>query len=288
MKALILSSRYQITGILLIALLIVASVFKKANEGNHRDDYIAHQLPANLELREEGPQQYVVTTDYFNHDYLGNFTSKSRVKGQYTRGFEDGTVQWEDVTIAHSIDAEAAFPEGEAIEYMEGFTYTPSVEMVNPNAFPGWPLDAFFAKNLVWDMLGMEGFAWAYWNELRLNEPFKADQFNFEVPLAGAGSFTNKDIVLTYAGVSQMNNETCALILYNAMDNALKVDTEHFKMNGRSHYWGSVWVSLEDKQIEHATLFEDVNMEMTMPGQTEPQLTNATRKIVFEKINPNL
>jgi hypothetical protein len=53
---------------------------------------------------------------------------------------------------------------------------------------------------------------------------------------------------------------------------------------GRSHYWGEIWVSLVDKQIEHATLFEDVLVEFAMPGQPGRQLVGVLRQGTFEKI----
>ena len=56
-------------------------------------------LPQNLELKDE-PQKYVVTTDHFNADIFGNFFNKMRVKGEYTRGIEDGKAKWNNVSIA--------------------------------------------------------------------------------------------------------------------------------------------------------------------------------------------
>ena len=38
-------------------------------------------------------------------------------------------------------------------------------------------------------------------------------------------------------------------------------------LKGRSHYWGAIWVSLASRQIEYATLQEDVLGEMTLTGQ---------------------
>jgi hypothetical protein len=43
-------------------------------------------------------------------------------------------------------------------------------------------------------------------------------------------------------------------------------------------------VSIEDKQIEHAVLFEDVVMEMNLPGQTSKQIIDAVREISFVKV----
>jgi hypothetical protein len=56
------------------------------------------------------------------------------------------------------------------------------------------------------------------------------------------------------------------------------------KMKGRTNYWGNIWVSQEDKQIEYATLYEDGLMEMVFSGQSEEVLMNVFREITFQKV----
>ena len=53
-------------------------------------------------------------------------------------------------------------------------------------------------------------------------------------------------------------------------------------LQGRSHYWGEIWVSLSTKQIEYATLYEDVLGEMKLAGQATPQVIDVFRSGVFE------
>jgi hypothetical protein len=43
-------------------------------------------------------------------------------------------------------------------------------------------------------------------------------------------------------------------------------------------------VSLEDKQIEYATLYEDVLLEFKLPGQQAKQSMNPFRQATFEKV----
>jgi hypothetical protein len=52
---------------------------------------------------------------------------------------------------------------------------------------------------------------------------------------------------------------------------------------GRSLYWGSIWISLQDKQIEHATLNEDILMEMGS-ATNQQKLLDIQREVVFSKI----
>jgi hypothetical protein len=241
-------------------------------------------LPKDLKLTEPGPQKYRITADYFNSDIFGNFINKTRATGDYTRGFADGTVKWNQVKIANGSTRQGPFENAAPHKYMENFTYTPSAKMLEAGSFTSFPPNSFHTKNLVWDMLAIENFAWVYFDSLNLNQTFRPANIHDEIPLAGEGTFQNKDIQLMWIGISQLNNELCALIDYRTLDNPLVVDTEQLKIKGRSHYWGTIWVSLKDKQIEHATLYEDVVMDMKFSNQAN-QLMNSTRIIQFEKLN---
>jgi hypothetical protein len=248
-------------------------------------------LPHGLELTEKTPQKYLMTAVYYNKDIYGNFSDKAQVSGEYTRGFEDGTVKWNNVRISQSKQLDGVFPEGTKQEYMENFTYKPSEEMVTQSAFEGFPENNpsdFHVKNLVWDMMGFEAFAWAYYDSLKLNCEYAPKSINGKVDLAGAGYFENNNIRLLFSGITKMNGETCAVIQFLAMDNPLQINTEisgtKIDFKGRSHYWGNVLVSLKDKQIEQATLYEDVVMKINIPG-VQTDIANTTRELKVEKMN---
>jgi hypothetical protein len=241
-------------------------------------------LPRNLHLIEKQPQVYKVTADYFNGDIFGNFVNKTRVTGNYTRGFKNGAVKWNRVSISNGTTREGSFTHPMNQDYMENFTYKPSDKMLDATSFPNFPPNSFHSKNLVWDMLAIESFAWVYFDSLKLNQIYRPANLDDEMALAGEGTFQNKDVHLLWTGISQMNDEICALIEYRTMDNPLSVDTEQLKIKGRSHYWGTIWISLSDKQIEHATMYEDVVMDMRFANQPG-QLMNTTRIIQFEKLN---
>ena len=259
--------------------LMVAATFSQAQQAVQ----IPKQLPANLQLKDE-VQKYQITTDQYNTDIFANFYSKVRVRGEYTRGLSDGKVKWNNVSVAMSMDKEADFAGGVPVAYMENFTYKPGEHMMTEEKFADFTEHSSYAKNLIWDMLAIEGFAWRHFDELKLNTTFSADYFNGKIDLAGQGFFENKDIRLTWIGISERNGERCALIEYRTLNNSLEVTAEGIDMKGRSHYWGTIWVSLEDKQIEHAVLYEDVIVEMLLPGQSQKQVINATREIEFKKL----
>jgi hypothetical protein len=240
-------------------------------------------LPQNLELKDE-LQKYLVTTDHFNTDIFGNFFNKIRIKGDYTRGLPDEQVKWNNVSVAMSMSRNDEFSAGSPVAYMENFSYKVSEDMLKPEKFSTFSEHSAYTKNLVWDMMGIEGLAWVNFNDLELNKPFKATFFNGKMDLAGMGSFENKDMVITWTGITERNDEYCAVIEFRTMNNPLEYTGDGMSMKGRSHYWGTIWVSLEDKQIEHAVLFEDVVMEIQLPGQTNKQIMDATREISFVKV----
>jgi len=276
------TQKFFLVTILVITTGLMAFSQKKSNV-NVAELLKSGSLPQNLELKDE-LQKYVVTTDHFNTDIFANFINKMRVKGEYTRGLENGIVKWNNCTIAMAMNRDTEFPAGTPISYMEDFSYNVSEHMLNAEAFANFGENSAFAKNLIWDMMAIEGFGWSAWNKLKLNEPYSAKDFNGKMDLAGQGSFENKDLIFTWTGISKRNSENCAVIEFRTMNNPLDYSGEGMTMKGRSHYWGTIWISLEDKQIEHAVLYEDVVMEMNLPGQTNKQIMDATREISFVKV----
>jgi hypothetical protein len=254
-----------------------------SSTGQSPDAQLSH-LPTDLKLKEDEPQKYKITFDYLNLDTLGNPLSKERVTGEYIRALPDGKVRWNNVRIAKAKSFDQPFTEGEAQSYMEGFTYNLSkrADMLKKEFFQGFPDLEIKTKNLVWDMHMIEQLAWDYFNKLELNQPYAVQSQPEDVPLAGAGTFQNRRVELTWVGLSKRNNEACALIQYQAFMNKFTTSMGNLRFQGRSHYWGDIWVSLKDKQIEYATLFEDVLVEFSLPGQGGKQLIGVLRKGKFE------
>jgi hypothetical protein len=223
------------------------------------------RLPAQLELHEDGPQEYRFACDYFETNHANEVTGKHRVAANYVRALEGGKVRWRSLEIGSAQSLDAAFPKLEAQAYMQGFSYDGNAghRMFLPGFFRGFPDDptATFAKNLVWDTHMLEQFGQSYFEHLELNRPYALPRVSdSSVPLAGMGAFKNRRIELTWIGVSEQSGEPCALIRYEAFFNRFRMAFGASPMDGLSHYWGLIWVSLEDLQIEHATLNEHVSL----------------------------
>lgn len=251
---------------------------QKRNLVNYLD-----QLPKGLEL-DVSERSYTMTTDYFDYDLKGNFLRKKRLTGDITAEFDGDSVRWNDVYISQVNDLKTPFPKGMKQDYMENFTYKQTDDVLKDEFFEKIPEANMLVKNLIWDKLGFDIFAYCCWDSLMLNKAHHAKELNSEVDLSGEGTFENKDIVLTWIGITEMNNEICAIIKYSVMNNPLQLDFDNVTVSGRSHYWGEIYVSLSDKQIEYVTLLEDVITNVRIEGQAENILGYTVRNITLSRI----
>ena len=244
-------------------------------------------LPRGTAVKDNGPRTYRFTVDHTVTDTTGQVVQRQRVQGDYTRGLAGGEASWSKVTVAESLGpAELAGP-GQPREFMEGFRYRTGPaslgDTMKPEFFKGFPPAAVFERNLVWDTGMIEMFGQDQFEHLTLNTPYRVISGE-DVNMPGVGTFHNRDVQLTWVGRSQRNGQDCAVIAYRAFFNPVKVANAAMTLNARSHYWGEIWVSLSTKQIEYATLQEDVLGEMKLAGQDASRTISVFRNGVFEPL----
>ncbi len=241
------------------------------------------RLPTDLELREDGPQRYRVTTVWHNRDAEGKATGKYVMSGLYTRGLEGGAVRWNDVRIAVFRDPEGADADTLFQETMEDFSYKSPEDVSDPMLFARLPTDEtrHLLGTLIWDAVAIEAFAWTWFDKLELNYVYRPAEFeDFTVQMADWGTLKMRDLRLRWTGESMMNGKKCAVIHYESFVNPVR----SAGMNGRSLYWGTILVSLEDKQIEHGTLNEDVLIKRPSSGDLSGIL-NIQREFTFARVD---
>lgn len=265
--------------IAIIGWLALASAFGQTASSAARD----WTLPTNLAVKQDGPQSWRFTCDYYNLGAKGNLASRVRYSALYTRGLPNDAVRWSDVTVASNTDGSDKFPAPQKREFMEGFSYPHAnqKDMLKADFFRGFPPMAMQERNLVWDTEMIESFGQILFERLKLNTPYHVpDTANIE--LAGMGSFRHKDLQLIWTGISKRNGQECAVIDYQAFFNKLDISSPAVTLTGMSHYWGQIWVSLTTKRIEYATLYEDVFGEIKLQIQEKPMAMNVFRIATFE------
>ena len=242
-------------------------------------------LPKELRLDERSPQKYVMMAEYFNKDIYGNLSGKVKITGEYTRGLEDGYACWNNVFVSHSDNQSESYQDSVKQEYMENITYNQSSELLEESFFESFPdhTDNIFARNLIWDMMTIEGFAWDYFDLLQLNKTYIVPDFKGSVNMAEVGSYDHGKVELDWIGISMMNDKLCAVIEYRALDNKLDLQMDFMKSKGSELYWGKTWLSLENKQIEYAEMYSNTILEMEIPGLPDKMMTNTKRVLKLER-----
>jgi len=233
---------------------------------------------------QSAPRTWRFTCDYYNQDIKGHPLNRQRYTALYTRGLLGDMVRWSDVKMAGTNGASDEFGPEQKQEFMEGFSYRHAdwAKMTDAAFFQGFPPMAIQQRNLVWDTHMIEGFA-AELDRLKLNIPYHVPD-TVEVPLAGVGTFHQRDLQLVLSGSSERNGQKCALIDYRALFNTLEGKAPGFAMVGRSDYWGQIWVGTLSGQVEYATLYEEVTGELTLQGQEKPMEISVVRVGTFEPV----
>ncbi len=242
-------------------------------------------LPHGTAVKDLGPRTYRFTVDYDSANRTGEVVHRQRITGDYTRGLANGDVEWRNVGEAQADGATAPFPPAQKQDFVEGFRYPAgSPDTLKPDFFKSFPPSAIYERNLIWDTSMMESFGQNFFDQLKLNAPLHISTEQ-DVNMPGVGTFHSRDTVLEWVGRSERNGQDCALIEYRAFFNPLQIATGGVTIQGRSDFWGEIWVSLATKQIEYATIYEEVSGEMKLPGQDTPQLLSVFRIGTLEPLS---
>ena len=272
-------------GILISLLIFVPTIAKGQSEKAVVKKYLS-ELPK-VQMSKT-LQKYRMTALYTNRDLYGNFTAKTKVLGDYTKGLPGDSVMWNNVSISASNSFSEPFPEGKKQEYMENMKYVPSSKMVtDKEAFKNFPssIENIFARNLIWDMMSFEIFAWDYYDSLRLNKPFIIPDINGQFDIAEIGKYSHNKILLCWKGVTQVNGELFATIDFNAIDNKIELNMDMIKTKGTEQYWGTVIVSLKTNSIENGVMYSGTIQEIEVQGMKDKFLMKTIRELTIDKIN---
>ncbi len=231
-------------------------------------------------------QKYRMTAVYTNRDLYGKFTGKTRVSGDYTRGLPGDSSMWNNVYISASNNFSDPFPAGTKQEYMENLRYIPSDKMMEEKSFKSFPksVENIFARNLIWDMMSADIFAWNYYDSLKLNVPYIIPDIKGEFNMADIGTYSHNKIMLCWKGISEINGQLCALLEFNAIDNKLELSMDMIKTKGTEQYWGSILVSLKTRNIEQADMYSGTIQEVEVKGMKDKFLMKTIRELEIKKI----
>jgi hypothetical protein len=258
---------------------------KEAEERKDVSEYFEKQ--GSLKFDEKTPQRYKIKSTFYNRDMEGSIISSMQITGRVTRSIKNGEVlcEWSDVRMFSTKDTSGSFPKGKPLDYMEGFSYALSEEILTEDFYSDFPEeDRVFMKALIWDAPWIE-VAYVAIDNIEYNRTyFSTELEQKEVKVQNFALSKTKNLKLKWTGIAEKEEEICALLEFESLSNPVQSKTDVLSVRGRSCCWGSFWVSLNDHQVEHAVVNEDVIMEMSLSGNPLGEILNMQREVIFDKI----
>lgn len=262
-----------------------AACSERASGATAAQDVRAHleTFPASPPTASPEPQTYRLDYRLHNRDITGATMSSTLVLADYTRAPGADRFTWNNVSVATASGEAPPEPPGQSLDIMEDFSYGLSEEIIREPMYDRFPSGDLrdLVKTMVWDGMLIEMFDMLLpgFGELTLNEFHEASEYqNVEIEMGDWGSLLMRDLQLKWSGMSEVNGEPCAIVLFQSFSNP--VDAAGIR--GRSCYWGQVWISAEDSQIECLTMNEDVILEIPT-GEDASTVLNLQRQVRFDR-----
>ena len=245
-------------------------------------------LPTNLTFQGTAPLKYRVTSVFHNRGIGGDVKSKVLLTAEFTRSIKEDKVsfRWKDVQVAAPSDPAKPFPPGTRLDYMEGFGYPLSEGIMQEQLYRHIPDGDLkhLLKTLVWDAATLDPIFWDHFDEFQLNRDYNVSSLeDIELSMGNWGVLRMGDLRIRWTGISEMNGDLCAVLAFRSLANPVQYGAMT-GTNGRSLYWGNIWVSLADKQVEQFTMIEDVFLEMPIPGKSAKHVMNLQREVTIEHV----
>jgi hypothetical protein len=202
-----------------------------------------------------GAHPYTFVVEYRTLGIDGKLTKREKLKATVTRAGD--RLRWSEATMETAIkDGPYAQPVPQGP--LNGFSYpvNPGDVMLTDSFFQGFPPYNFLLRNLVWDTHMFDVFV----EDLPTLKPRKVRHLKPEkLNLNAASSFTNSDIQLSLLPEASVSGVKCARMKYFAPNNRVHAALPSpMEMNGKTTYWGEIWIAKSSGTILKGTLFEDV------------------------------
>lgn len=243
--------------------------------------------PCEVKSNNSEVQEYDVTLKWQNLDAISGYKFNcNAVKATYTVGVNNDSVGWKNVSLAQIDDFKQTQFKGTGFPAFDDFSYKAlDTAFLSEKFYQAIPADQRdLAKWLVSDAVQMQGLAWYIFDSLEFKKEFIPKLLeNCDVKFEDWVTFTSRYQKLVWSGITEHNGEICAIVNFESYYNPIQIDNEQMSVKGRSLYYGEMWISLEDKQVEYASMVEDDILKLKSSVFPEEQLIDLQREIVFNK-----
>jgi len=147
------------------------------------------------------------------------------------------------------------------------------------------PAQVELVRMFIQDKVTFEAWGQMYLDSLELNIPFFPALFqNQQADFEQSVKFNTQKLNITWLGYSKINGKDCILIYFKSMYSPFLVDNDNMIVNGRSCFWGNIWILPDTRQIEYAIMNEDIVSYLKLKVNNFEQQFNKQREVIYEKI----
>ena len=147
------------------------------------------------------------------------------------------------------------------------------------------PAQVELVRTFIQDKVTFEAWGQMYLDSLSLNVPFYPELFqNQQANFEQSVNFNTQKLSITWFGYSKINGKDCILVHFKSMYSPFLVDNDNMTVNGRSCFWGNIWILSDTRQIEYAVMNEDMIVHTKLKNHNFEQQINRQREVTYEKI----
>jgi len=231
---------------------------------------------------------YRMTIDFKRRDLNGKLNVHDIISGKIIQMSQqsviDNAFQLADVSVT-GISEQGQNKQN--IEELEGLNITIQGDnFTNLDFYKGFPsAHVERIRTFIQDKVAFEVYGQMYLDSLKLNIPFYPALFqNQQADFEQSVNFNTQKLNITWLGYSNINGKDCILVYFKSMYSPFLVDNDNMIVNGRSCFWGNIWILPDTRQIEYATMNEDIVSHLKLKGNNFEQQFTTQRELIYERI----
>lgn len=262
---------------------VISLVISSNYAQTHKIDRYLDKIPKE-NASFQSPLKYQLAIDWINKDIDGKVIMHNIAVGKLIQAQPNDTVQLQDVFLTEISDNGK---NTRKVYDLEGLKFKIMGDnFTHPEFYKDFPPSHIeLIRWFIQDKVAFEVYGQMYLDSLKLNIPFYPDLFqNHQSKFDQYVNFNTQKLNLTWIGISKINGKICALVHYQSIYNPIDADNDIMTLNGRSCFWGNIWISLASRRIEYATMNEDLIYKMKLKTNNFEQKINMQREIKLEKI----
>ncbi|MDR2039077.1 MAG: hypothetical protein LBQ60_14230 [Bacteroidales bacterium] len=201
-------------------------------------------------------------------------------KGIYYAKGKD-SLKWENVTTSKIKSIHHDFSEGTPLPVLNHFTYkSMSAPFMNEDFYKNIPQDQVdWAMMLLTDAFMMHEYKLLILDSLEFNRPYlPRDMSGNDIVMSGLDfNFASEYLQFLWDSFTIYNDKLCAVVRFESFFNLMG----NRQSKGRSMYYGEMFISLDNKQIEYARMVEDVVLQQK---ESKEKWMDMQRLVVLNKV----